>query len=161
VGQKLLSAAVAARDLISAPGRWCVITGPNLDAASFDSLASKGSGEIDVFRFRSDFRQLLGSAELSISQAGYNTVCDVLRAGCGSLLVPFAAGGETEQTARAVKLRELGLAEFIEEAAITPDLVASGIGKALAQRGKARLDLNMDGARETARLLRREINHEN
>lgn len=161
VGQKLLSAAVAARDLISAPGRWCVITGPNLDAASFDSLASKGSGEINVFRFRSDFRQLLGSAELSISQAGYNTVCDVLRAGCGSLLVPFAAGGETEQTARAVKLRELGLAEFIEEAAITPDLVASGIGKALAQRGKARLDLNMDGARETARLLRREINHEN
>jgi predicted glycosyltransferase len=160
VGQKLLSAAVAARDLISAPGRWCVITGPNLDAASFDSLASKGGGEMDVFRFRSDFRQLLGSAELSISQAGYNTVCDVLRAGCGSLLVPFAAGGETEQTARAVKLRELGLAEFIEDAAITPDLVASGIGKAHAQRGKDHLYLNMDGARETARLLRREINRE-
>jgi len=160
VGQKLLNAAVAARDLIASPGRWCVITGPNLDAASFDSFASKGDGEMEVFRFRSDFRQLLGSAELSISQAGYNTVCDVLRAGCGSLLVPFAAGGETEQTARAVKLRELGLAEFIEEAAITPDLVASGIGKALAQRGKAHLDLNMDGARETARLLRREINRE-
>jgi predicted glycosyltransferase len=160
VGQKLLNAAVAARQLIASPGRWCVITGPNLDTASFDSLVSKGDGEMDDFRFRSDFRQLLGSAELSISQAGYNTVCDVLRAGCGSLLVPFAAGGETEQTARAVKLQELGLAEFIEEAAITPDMVASGIGKALAQRGKANLDLNMDGARETARLLRREINRE-
>ncbi|MBW9088327.1 glycosyl transferase [Rhizobium wenxiniae] len=159
VGQKLLNAAVAARGLIASPGRWCVITGPNLDAASFESLASMGDGDMDVFRFRSDFRQLLGSAELSISQAGYNTVCDVLRAGCGSLLVPFAAGGETEQTARTVKLHELGLAEYIEEAAITPEMVATGIEKALAQRGKAHLDLNMDGARETARLLRDELSH--
>lgn len=159
VGQKLLNAAVAARGLITSPGRWCVITGPNLDTASFESLASKGDGDMDVFRFRSDFRQLLGSAELSISQAGYNTVCDVLRAGCGALLVPFAAGGETEQTARAVKLGELGLAEYIEEAAITPEMVAVGIETALAQRGKAHLDLNMDGARETARLLRDELSH--
>ncbi len=157
VGQKLLNAAIAARNLIKSPGRWCVITGPNLDAASFDALASQGGEDMHVFRFRSDFRQLLGSAELSISQAGYNTVCDVLKAGCGSLLVPFAAGGETEQTARAVKLRELGLAEFIEEAEITPEMVAAGIDKALAQRGKTHPELNMDGARETARLLRQEL----
>lgn len=157
VGQKLLNAAVAARSLMASPGRWCVITGPNLDTASFDALASQSDGDMDVFRFRSDFRQLLGSADLSISQAGYNTVCDVLRAGCGSLLVPFAAGGETEQTARAVKLQELGLAQYIEEAAITPEAVAIGIEKALAQRGKALPDLNMDGARETARLLREQL----
>lgn len=157
VGQKLLNAAVAARGLMVSPGRWCVITGPNLDAASFDALASQGDGDMDVFRFRSDFRQLLGSADLSISQAGYNTVCDVLRAGCGSLLVPFAAGGETEQTARAVKLKELGLAQYIEEAAITPEAVAAGIENALAQRGTAQPNLNMDGARETARLLREQL----
>lgn len=157
VGQKLLNAAVAARSLMASPGRWCVITGPNLDTASFDALASQSDGDMDVFRFRSDFRQLLGSADLSISQAGYNTVCDVLRAGCGSLLVPFAAGGETEQTARAVKLQELGLAQYIEEAAITPEAVAIGIEKAFAQRGKALPDLNMDGARETARLLREQL----
>jgi len=157
VGQKLLNAAVAARGLLASPGRWCVITGPNLDEASFDGLASQGGEDMDVFRFRSDFRQLLGSAELSISQAGYNTVCDVLKAGCASLLVPFAAGGETEQTARAIKLNELRLAHYIEEAAITPQAVAAGIEAALAQRSEAHPDLNMDGARETARLLRKEL----
>lgn len=157
VGQKLLNAAVSARSLMGATGRWCVITGPNLDPVSFDTLAAQGGGDMDVFRFRNDFRQLLGSAELSISQAGYNTVCDVLKAGCGSLLVPFAAGGETEQTARAVKLQELGLAQYIEEAALTPETVAAGIETALAQRGKAQHDLNMDGARETARLLREHL----
>jgi predicted glycosyltransferase len=154
VGQKLLNAAVAARSLLSEPGRWCVITGPNLDADSFENLAAQSGDDMDVFRFRSDFRQLLASAELSISQAGYNTVCDILRAGCGALLVPFAAGGETEQTVRATKLQELGLAQMVEEASITPEAVAAGIEAALAQRGSAKLDLQMDGARETARLLR-------
>jgi predicted glycosyltransferase len=154
VGQALLNASVAARSLLASPGRWCVITGPNLDAESFDRLAAQSDGEMDVFRFRSDFRQLLTSAELSISQAGYNTVCDVLRAGCGALLVPFAAGGETEQTERAEKLKAMGLADFVDEASITPETVAAGIEAVRAMRRPATVNLNLDGARETARLLR-------
>jgi predicted glycosyltransferase len=154
VGQKLLNAAVAAREQIASPGRWCVITGPNLDQESFDSLASRSSDDLNVFRFRSDFRQLLASAELSISQAGYNTVCDILRAGCGALLVPFAAGGETEQTARAGRLQTMGLAEVVEEGLVTPEIMAGGIRAALAKRGQGKFDLRLDGARETARLLR-------
>lgn len=157
VGQTLLNAAVAARGLMASPGRWCVITGPNMDAASFDALAAQGGEEMDVFRFRKDFRQLLAGAELSISQAGYNTVCDVLRAGCGSLLVPFAAAGETEQTARAVKLQALGLARMIEEASITPEAVAAGMEAALALRGSTLPDMRMDGAAESARLLRQAL----
>ncbi|SFA92010.1 Predicted glycosyl transferase [Rhizobium sp. NFR07] len=159
VGHKLLNAAVAARSLLPDPGRWCVIAGPNLDQESFEGLSAQSGDDMDVFRFRSDFRQLLASAELSISQAGYNTVCDILRAGCGALLVPFAAGGETEQSVRAAKLQELGLAQMVDEASITPQAVAAGIEAALAQRGSAELDLQMDGARETARLLRKELRH--
>ena len=68
---------------------------------------------MQVFRFRSDFASLLNGAALSVSQAGYNTVCDILRAGCRSLLVPFSAGGETEQSVRAERLARLGLASFI------------------------------------------------
>jgi predicted glycosyltransferase len=51
---------------------------------------------------------LLANAELSISQAGYNTAADVLKAGCRSIMVPFAAGGETEQSRRAEALSALG-----------------------------------------------------
>lgn len=154
VGHALLNAAVAARGLMAAPGRWCVITGPNLDQASFDALSARSDAGMDVFRFRSDFRQLLGSADLSISQAGYNTVCDTLQAGCSMLLVPFAAGGETEQTARAEKLTALGLAEMIEETEITAEAVAEKISTALSRRKSSSLGLQMDGAAETARLLR-------
>lgn len=157
VGQKLLHAAIAARKLMTAPGRWCVITGPNMDQQSFEMLSRQEAEGLDVFRFRRDFRQLLASAEISISQAGYNTVCDILRAGCGALLVPFAAGGETEQTARAEKLKLLGLADVLEENAITPEAVAACLERmsTLPQRNISALKL--DGAWETARILRQRL----
>ncbi len=157
VGHKLLNAAISARDLMASPGRWCAITGPNLDQQSFDALSRRGSGGLDVFRFRSDFRQLLAGADLSISQAGYNTVCDILRAGCGALLVPFAAGGETEQTARAEKLEAMGLAKMIREADVTPEAITASIEAMAAEPRRGSFNLNLDGARETARLLRRQL----
>ena len=85
-----------------------------------------------LFRFREDFPSLLAGAELSVSQAGYNTVCDILRAGCRSLLVPFSAGGETEQTARAERLARLGLATSLPETGLTGELLCAAITKALA-----------------------------
>jgi predicted glycosyltransferase len=154
VGHRLLNASIAAHGLLPSPGRWCIITGPNLDEASFQTLARQSSSQIDVFRFRSDFRQLLAGADISISQAGYNTVCDILRAGCGALLVPFAAGGETEQTARAEKLQAMGLAEVIAEIAVSPEAVAAGIQAVIDRPRPEQLDLHLDGAEKTAALLR-------
>ena len=86
------------------------MTGPNLPQADYDAALAQAPAGLDVFRFRKDFPSLLAAAELSVSQAGYNTVCDVLQAGCRAILVPFAAGGETEQTVRAERLQRLGLA---------------------------------------------------
>jgi len=57
-----------------------------------------------------DFVDLLRYARLSISQAGYNTCVDLLRAHCPALLVPFDAGNEREQTIRAAAFAKAGLA---------------------------------------------------
>ena len=64
---------------------------------------------------------LLAGARLSVSQAGYNTVCDLLRAGCRCVLIPFAAGGETEQTVARRRLEKLGLADVLAEDGLTPE----------------------------------------
>lgn len=157
VGQALLNATVAARPLLTKPGKWCVIAGPNLDQTSFDALLQYATDDLEIVRFRSDFRQLLASADVSVSQAGYNTVCDILRAGCGAVLVPFAAGGETEQTARAEKLRALGLAAVIEEAAITPLTVAACIETLLSNGRRGTVGMQLDGAQQTARLIRQSL----
>ena len=93
--------------------------------------------------------------ELSVSQAGYNTVCDILQAGCRSILVPFAAGGETEQTVRAERLQRLGLALSLPEDALSPSSLGAAIERQLARPKPGSHRLDLDGARKSAQLLRR------
>jgi predicted glycosyltransferase len=107
--------------------------------------------------FRPDFGDLLAAAGLSVSQAGYNTVCDILRANCRALFIPFAEGGESEQTMRSMKLREMGLAEVLTEDQLTPDDLARAIETSL-ERGRPRPhNLDLEGACGTREILRRHI----
>jgi predicted glycosyltransferase len=78
-----------------------------------------------------------------------------LRAGCRSLLVPFAAGGETEQEVRAERLERLGLASVVSESGLTPALLAGAIEAALARPRPPRHALDLDGARKSATILRK------
>ena len=55
-----------------------------------------------------DLSAEMAASRLSISQCGYNTALDIVRAGVPALVVPFADGGETEQTDRARRLEALG-----------------------------------------------------
>jgi predicted glycosyltransferase len=147
----LLAAAEAMRRV--ATGRWCFIAGPNLDAGMRGDLRARLSGAAELHAFRRDFPSLLMSAKASVSQAGYNTVCDLLRARCRAVLVPFAEGGETEQTLRAERLGELGLARVVREYELSAESLAEAIESALA--GPApNPTLDLEGAAGTARVLR-------
>ena len=149
-GGDLVRATVEAAKMSTDGLSWCLISGPNLPPAEFDALSKDAPPRLSLFSFREDFASLLTGARLSVSQAGYNTVCDILRAGCRSLLIPFTAGGETEQTTRAAILEGLGLARVLAEPDLTPASLASAIEAALAgpRPGSSRLDL--DGAHGTA-----------
>lgn len=153
VGMDLVRTSVEAaqerRDL-----RWCVITGPNLPQSDFDLLTSVAPENVQLFRFRRDFASLLSGCRLSVSQAGYNTVCDILRAGCRSVLIPFTAGGETEQSVRAERLEKLGLALVLPESGLSASTMIATVDKALAQPAAAIPPLDLDGARHTAEILR-------
>ncbi|WP_137393342.1 glycosyltransferase [Agrobacterium larrymoorei] len=155
VGANLLKAALAAAPDLPELKSWCLITGPNMPKADFDAISAQAGDTVSVFRFRKDFASLLSGAKLSISQAGYNTVCDILQAKCRSLLIPFAAGGETEQGARASRLSKLGLAHVLEEDAISPQSMAEAIKQTLALAEPGETTLDLDGAAGTARALRK------
>ena len=102
VGAPVLRAALDARPLTSVRGRtWRLIAGPNLPQEDYYDLARKLSTGVILERFRSDFQNLLRNCHVSLSQAGYNTILDVLQAGTRAVVVPFATGGETEQALRA------------------------------------------------------------
>lgn len=153
-GRLLVETAVAAARSSATGRRWCLITGPNLPQTDFDAVMAAAPASLEIFRFRKDFPSLLAAAGLSVSQAGYNTVCDVLQAGCRAVYVPFAAGGETEQTVRAERLERLGLSVAIPETELTPQRFAEAIERQLAMPKPPSHALDLDGARKSAAILR-------
>jgi predicted glycosyltransferase len=154
VGLDLLRSAHETATKSSSNRSWCLITGPNLPERDFAALTAEAPDNVSIFRFRQDFPSLLRSARLSISQAGYNTVCDVLRAKCRSLLVPFMAGGETEQNVRAKRLESLGLAVALPESGLNAEILSTAIEAALTAPPSPAHRLDLNGANGTARLLR-------
>jgi predicted glycosyltransferase len=154
VGADLLAAAIDARPLSRRAGdcTWRLLAGHDIDAATFDALSQKASTGIVLERARRDFPSLLARARLSVSQAGYNTVLDVLRAGVPAVFVPFAQIKETEQQQRAEALQRHGRAIVTPEASLTPEALAGAIDDALALP-KRRFTVQTGGAERSAEIL--------
>ncbi|WP_276469434.1 glycosyltransferase family protein, partial [Methylobacterium crusticola] len=112
---------------------WRVLVGRAVPEADFLRLRAEAPPNARVERARPDFRALLAGAALSVSQAGYNTVVDLLRSGCPALLVPFEAGHETEQRLRAETLAARGLARVLPEAELGPARLADAAAAAHAR----------------------------
>jgi predicted glycosyltransferase len=156
VGQPLLAAALAARPLTSLRDRpWRLLAGINARDDDVAALRAQAGPGVTVERTREDFTARLANCVLSISQAGYNTVMETLAARARAVVVPFAGGGEAEQTMRTRLLVARGLVEMVEEEALNPRSLAAAIERAAARKRPAPGDIDLDGAAETARLLRR------
>ncbi len=153
VGFPLLSAAIRAKKMTRhRHRRWRVITGANLPAAQrreLDKLAA-GDAEIVIESFRPDFAGLLAGCHLSISQAGYNTVMELIALNCPAVVVPFAEGGESEQTLRARMLLERKVLGMVDPEFLTPGTLAAASD---AAQPPAALELNLDGAGKSAAAL--------
>jgi predicted glycosyltransferase len=156
VGARLLEAAIRSAPLT--PFRddpWLVLAGPNLPDADFarlKALAADTFARIEVIRSVPDLPAYLAGARVSISQAGYNTVADILVAGCPAVLVPFASGGETEQAMRAEALAASGRTAVVREENVDPDSIAAAIRQAITLPQAPAMQLN-GGARTAAILL--------
>jgi len=160
VASALLRTTMQAVALLPNTTSWCVITGPYLAQSEFDALAGSAPANVTLQRFRTDFVSLLTKARLSISQAGYNTVSDILQARCRALLIPFSSQGETEQADRALRLNKLGLAKVLHDDVLADHSqsgrkLANSIRDAMSQEVPAEAAaLDFNGANGTATILR-------
>lgn len=158
-GDSLLRAALAARRSGCLAGlRWRLITGTNLPEADVAALRAAAPQGLVVERFHRNLVGLLQGCRVSVSQAGYNTVLDILAARAPAVLVPFAAGRETEQLVRAERLAALGAAELVREDELSPERLAAAI-ECAASRAPATVALNTCGATRSARLIAATIGH--
>jgi predicted glycosyltransferase len=154
VGARLLHAALEARPhTLLRESPWRLLTGLNAGEADLRALARRAPPGVTVERHRADFPALLAKAALSISQAGYNTVVELLQARVRAVLVPFSADGEQEQTLRAQALAERGVAQVVAEERLGAESLAEAIDRAL--RGPRPPDglVDLGGARRSAALL--------
>ncbi len=153
VGGALLATALEARrrgclaDLV-----WRLLAGPNLPESDFAALAAGLPAGVAIERYRHDFPQMLRRCRVSISQAGYNTVLDILAARAAAVLVPFAEMRESEQTLRAERLADRGVVEMLTPGALSPDRLAAAIERAAGRRAPT-LAIDTAGARRTALLV--------
>jgi predicted glycosyltransferase len=160
VGAQLLEAAIRARPLTLLRSRiWRVLAGANLQETTFSALtrlaAETGEGRVVVARARRDFMALLANCELSVSQAGYNTLMEIVQARARAVAVPFAGGHETEQTLRARCFAERGLLELVAESALAPETLAAAIDRAARKPRPAPGAIDLEGARCSAKLIAR------
>ncbi len=152
VGEGLLRTALAAQAIFG-NRRWRLLAGDNLPAAAFAALAGDAPENVLVERARPDFPMMLLNAAVSVSQAGYNTVVDLLAAQTPAVLAPFAGPGETEQTLRAEKLEARGLAQCLVEDNLTAERLAEAVMRALDGPPPPPHGIALDGARRSAEMI--------
>ncbi|MDP3254615.1 MAG: glycosyltransferase [Bosea sp. (in: a-proteobacteria)] len=138
--------------------RWRILVGKGVAEGDVAALRQSASPNVTIERARADFPALLARAALSVSQAGYNTVLDLVAAGRPAIVVPFDEGAETEQAIRAAAMEKAGLARCLSvsgpEPASPADL-ATAVAAALAQEAPARPTIDLGGAERVAGLLTR------
>jgi predicted glycosyltransferase len=106
-----------------------------------------------VERNRADFSALLSRCTVSISQAGYNTLLDVVLARARAVVVPFTDGRHTEQPTRARLFEQRGLVRRVEAAGLTPETLARAVDAAAQSARPPPGALDVNGAERTAELV--------
>jgi predicted glycosyltransferase len=150
----LFMAAIDAHGRLRHARPMTIVAGPLSDASTWYRLlaASRSNPSIRLRRSVSNLSAEMAASRLSISQCGYNTALDIVRARVPALVVPFADRGETEQTDRARRLEALGVLRVLAPDQLNGATLAAAIEDALTfTPAPASLDLN--GAPRTTHLL--------
>lgn len=148
-GLRILETAIASKPLSSLKqNKWRILVSPTIDETALRKLQRLADKDTYVERNRPDFASLMQAARLSISQAGYNTVTDIVSSRTPAVVIPFADAGEIEQTLRARQLQDKGRLIMLDAQELTAANLATAIDQALEL--DTSMSLNLDGAYNSA-----------
>jgi len=126
--------------------RTTVIFGPQMPEACraellrrFDYLA-----DVEFLEFEADITNRYAESDVVVSQAGYNTVCELLSFSRRAILVPRSEPVR-EQLIRARLMAERGFFECIEPRDLTPETLISKVLEALNSSSITSSTLKLDG----------------
>lgn len=157
VGADLVRCAIAVhRDLHARTGlTTTVVLGPLAPEAAWRDLQEQAarSPVLDAVRAVPDLAREIAASALSLSQAGYNTCMDLVRAGTPAVVVPYGGPEEDEQRVRAARLAELGLVSVLPARDLRPQRLLTALLATAGTRPTPVL-LDLDGAARSAAVLR-------
>lgn len=134
------------------PVHSLLVTGPMMAQAKRQALRRLAAGlPVSFMEFTADLDSYLAAADLVISMAGYNSVCEILSLGKRSLLIP-RGHTRAEQRMRATLLAERGLAHLLPPEALAPANLRQAIDA--AQHGPPpAVTLNLNGLENISRAI--------
>ena len=158
VGRRLLELAIEARPLTRQSGHtWRLVAGHALSDDEVANLRRRAAaGNFLVEKTLSDLPSRLRGCRLSISQAGYNTVVEILAAGIPAVCMPFATESETEQTLRCAKLQRQGYLQVVPPGGSAKQMAAA-IEYALHRPSQPTMQLDLGGAEACAEIISRAL----
>jgi len=135
---------------------WVISAGTEMLENDFKVLEQNAPQGMQVVRNIPNLARAMKNISVSVSHAGYNTVADILRTNCRSVLYPYTGGRETEQLRRAQIMHEQGIAIMLHPDKLSPEMLADCVDRA-AELRPGLIPYNLDGARQTAGILGKEF----
>jgi len=149
--ERLYTMAIDAHTLLGdAAPPMTIVAGPLCPDDLFARLRAAAASRpfIHVEQTVADLCGAMRRAAVSVSQCGYNTALDIVRAAVPAIVVPFDDNGDTEQTARAMRLEQLRAVQVVRAAAGPAALATALISAQRLQPPVNALDLS-GGPRST------------
>jgi len=105
-----------------------IILGPEMAECDTQHLITRANefNNVTIDSFHSDFISLLQHADLVISMAGYNTVCELLSCETPAILIPRVKPVQ-EQLIRAQCLANIGLFDYLSGDDLSPPILTAKI----------------------------------
>jgi len=126
-------------------GTWLAVSGPLMPYADHVRLVRLGQAcGVSVERFVPELRAHAALADCVIAMPGYNTVCDILSHGLRAVIVP-RTGPSREQSLRATRLQEWGLARVVAREQLDGAGLALAVREALAADAPPAAPVPLDG----------------
>lgn len=146
-GYELVNAYLSGLALLPTPYQFksLIICGPEMPAAQRQQveLAAKEHPQVLVGEFTNDLMSYIQAADLVVSMAGYNTICEILSAGTPCIVIPRTKPS-LEQSIRAEKMATLGLFKTIHPENIKPDNLMRSLLNQLKKAQQPSYQLNMN-----------------
>ncbi len=106
----------------------------------------------EAVRYLPDLRTEMARSAVTVSQCGYNTTMDILRARVPAVVIPYAEGREDEQRQRAERLDNLGVLRCLAPDDLDADRLADSV-IAAASTTPAAVSLDLDGRQKSASII--------